>query len=139
MFSGFLHGLASLLCRSLRSQAPKLVVLVIDVSHHLGDHSVAGLLGNEAVHQGVALEVEPVNRFGLNDISPLKLVVVLGHAPTSIRHVLSLNVGDVLRLEEAPTAALQVYVEGQKKMLGTPVVSHGNIAVEVIEVLKGAP
>src|SRR5262245_11941909 len=28
------------------------------------------LLGSEAVHQGVALEVEPVSRFGLDDISP---------------------------------------------------------------------
>ena len=35
------------------------------------------LLGGDAVHQGVALEVEPVSRFGLNDIKPLKLVVVL--------------------------------------------------------------
>src|SRR4051812_18779700 len=33
------------------------------------------LLGADAVHQGAALEVEPVSRFGLNDISPLKLVV----------------------------------------------------------------
>lgn len=67
----------------------------------------------------------------------LELVVVLGRAPTSVRHVLSLSVGDVLRLEDAPSAPLQIFVEGQKKMLGTPVVSHGNIAVEVIEVLKG--
>src|ERR1044072_2471085 len=35
------------------------------------------LLGGEGVQEGVALEVEPVSRFGLNDIQPLKLVVVL--------------------------------------------------------------
>ena len=35
------------------------------------------LLGAEAVHQGVALEVEPVSRFGLNDIETLRLIVVL--------------------------------------------------------------
>jgi flagellar motor switch protein FliM len=53
--------------------------------------------------------------------------------------VLSLNVGDVIRLEEAPTEPLQVYVEGQRKMVGAPVVSHGNVAVEILEVVKGVP
>lgn len=49
------------------------------------------LLGGEAVHQGVALEVDPVSRFGLNDISPLKLVVVLDQVTDP--H----NVGAILR------------------------------------------
>lgn len=72
-------------------------------------------------------------------LAELELVVVLGRASTSVRKVLSLNVGDVLRLDEAPTAPLQLFVEGQKKMLGSPVVSHGNIAVEVTELLNGEP
>src|SRR5690348_9345671 len=33
------------------------------------------LLGADAVHQGVALEVAPVNRFGLEDIHSPRLVV----------------------------------------------------------------
>ena len=49
------------------------------------------LLGAEAVHQGVALEVEPVSRFGLDDIEPLKLVVVLDQMTDP--H----NVGAILR------------------------------------------
>jgi 23S rRNA (guanosine2251-2'-O)-methyltransferase len=49
------------------------------------------LLGAEAVHQGVALEVEPVNRFGLNDIKDMKLVVVLDQITDP--H----NVGAILR------------------------------------------
>lgn len=49
------------------------------------------LLGADAVHQGVALEVEPVSRFGLNDIGPLRLVVVLDQITDP--H----NVGAILR------------------------------------------
>ena len=49
------------------------------------------LLGGEAVHQGLALEVEPVSRFGLNDVEPLRLVVVLDQVTDP--H----NVGAILR------------------------------------------
>lgn len=49
------------------------------------------LLGADAVHQGVALEVDPVSRFGLDDVSPLNLVVVLDQVTDP--H----NVGAILR------------------------------------------
>lgn len=49
------------------------------------------LLGADAVHQGMALEVDPVSRFGLNDIKTLKLVVVLDQVTDP--H----NVGAILR------------------------------------------
>ncbi|WP_348042706.1 23S rRNA (guanosine(2251)-2'-O)-methyltransferase RlmB [Devosia sp.] len=49
------------------------------------------LLGDDAVHQGAALEVDPVSRFGLNDIDPLRLVVVLDQITDP--H----NVGAILR------------------------------------------
>jgi 23S rRNA (guanosine2251-2'-O)-methyltransferase len=49
------------------------------------------LLGTEAVHQGLALEVEPVSRFGLGDVTPLNLVVVLDQVTDP--H----NVGAILR------------------------------------------
>jgi 23S rRNA (guanosine2251-2'-O)-methyltransferase len=49
------------------------------------------LLGPDAVHQGAALEVAPVSRFGLDDIKPLRLVVVLDQVTDP--H----NVGAILR------------------------------------------
>jgi len=49
------------------------------------------LLGGEAVHQGVALEVDPVSRFGLDDIARPRLVVVLDQITDP--H----NVGAILR------------------------------------------
>lgn len=49
------------------------------------------LLGDEAVHQGVALEVDPVSRFGLDDVSSMELVVVLDQVTDP--H----NVGAILR------------------------------------------
>jgi 23S rRNA (guanosine2251-2'-O)-methyltransferase len=49
------------------------------------------LLGPDAVHQGAALEVEPVSRFGLADVNPLRLVVVLDQITDP--H----NVGAILR------------------------------------------
>lgn len=49
------------------------------------------LLGAEAVHQGVALEVDPVSRFGLDDIEKLDLVIALDQVTDP--H----NVGAILR------------------------------------------
>lgn len=72
-------------------------------------------------------------------LAELELVAVLGHATSTIRSVLALGVGDVLRLEEAPSTPLTVLIEGRQKMIGVPVVSHGNIAVEVTQMLRGEP
>jgi len=49
------------------------------------------LLGGDAVHQGAALEVDPVSRFGLEDVTAMRLVVVLDQITDP--H----NVGAILR------------------------------------------
>lgn len=67
------------------------------------------------------------------------IVAVLGHAQSTVREILRLSVGDVIRLNEPPDTPVKVSVEGRQKMLGLPVVRHGNLAIEVIEVLKGKP
>lgn len=69
----------------------------------------------------------------------VEVVAVLGHARSTVRDVLRLNVGDVIRLDEPPDAPIRVSVEGRQKLFGLPVVRHGNLAIEVIRVLKGAP
>lgn len=100
------------------------------------------LRAQTAVEEARPEPVRPIDRTRMVarlSLAELELVAVLGHTDSTVRKVLSLSVGDVIRLEEAPSATLEVYVEGKKKMLGTPVVSHGNVAVEITEVLKGAP
>lgn len=67
----------------------------------------------------------------------IEITAQLGQTKTSVRRVLSLQVGDVLRLDEAPDQPIELRVEGTTKMLGSPVVRHGNIAIEITEVLKG--
>lgn len=69
----------------------------------------------------------------------VEVVAVLGHARSTVRDVLRLSVGDVIRLDEPPDAPIRVSVEGRQKLFGLPVVRHGNLAIEVIRVLKGAP
>ncbi len=49
------------------------------------------ILGGEAVHQGVALEVDPIDRFGLKDLDRRDLVIVLDQVTDP--H----NVGAILR------------------------------------------
>jgi len=68
----------------------------------------------------------------------IEVVAVLGHAMSTVRDVLRLSVGDVIRLNEPQDTPISVSVEGRQKLVGMPVVQHGNLAIEVIKVLKGA-
>lgn len=64
----------------------------------------------------------------------VEVVATLGRAKSSVREILALGVGDVLRLDRAPVDPVDVTVEGVTKLIGAPVVQHGNLAIEVHEV-----
>lgn len=59
------------------------------------------------------------------------VVCVLGEASSSVGHVLTLEVGDVVRLDAIPGKPSELRVEGVMVLIGNPVVHHGNLAVEV--------
>ncbi|MBI2895995.1 MAG: FliM/FliN family flagellar motor switch protein [Deltaproteobacteria bacterium] len=65
----------------------------------------------------------------------VEVVAVLGRAPTTVRDLLALSVGDVVRLDRIPGRPVEVVVEGVPKLAGAPVVHHGNLAIEVSESL----
>lgn len=123
--------------------------LPLSVSLHMdSNEELSLLLGGNAVRAPKVEEAPPEPVVASGDKSrmvarlsfaELELVAVLGKSQSTVRNVLSMVVGDVLRLDEAPTSPLQIFVEGQKKMIGAPVVSHGNIAVEITQLLKGVP
>lgn len=59
------------------------------------------------------------------------VVAALGRAHITVGRLLDLNVGDVVRLDRIPNEPVEVQVEGLTKLLGLPVVQHGNLAIEV--------
>lgn len=61
------------------------------------------------------------------------LVAHLGVARSTVRAILSLAVGDLLRLDNMPDEPIELRVGGITKMRGVPVVDHGNLAVRVVE------
>jgi len=61
------------------------------------------------------------------------IAAYLGKRRSSVREILGVNVGDVLRLGGAPTEPVSVYSGGVVVMRGMPVVHHGNLAIEVTE------
>jgi flagellar motor switch protein FliM len=62
---------------------------------------------------------------------PVTLVAELGRLKVGLRSVLELEVGQVLRLSTAVDDPVRIEVEGLKKFFGSPVVSRGQLAVEI--------
>jgi flagellar motor switch protein FliM len=62
---------------------------------------------------------------------PVEVVAELGCVKLGLRRVLALQVGQVLRLETAVDDAVVVRVAGTKKFVGVPVISRGQLSVEI--------
>jgi len=64
----------------------------------------------------------------------VEAIALLGAVQMNVREVLELDVGDVVRLDTAPASSTPVRVDGVVVLEGRPVVSHGNLAIEVSDV-----
>lgn len=62
---------------------------------------------------------------------PVELVGELGRAQLPLSRLLSLQPGDVLRLDQAASQPIIISVDGVPKYTGDPTVSFGNLAVEL--------
>lgn len=77
-----------------------------------------------------AAEVDPRIGDALPEV-PLELVAELGRVSLGLRRVLSLKVGDVIRLTTAVDDAISLRIEGSPKFSGVPITSRGQLAVEI--------
>lgn len=62
---------------------------------------------------------------------PIELIGELGRLKLSLRRVLSLEVGDVIRLDTAVDDLIPIRISGSVKLEGVPVASRGQMAVEI--------
>jgi flagellar motor switch protein FliM len=70
----------------------------------------------------------------LGDVLPgveVEVAAVLGSATSTVRALLLLERGSVLRLDGAPDRPIEVRVDGVAVLRGLPVVKDGNLAIEV--------
>ena len=61
----------------------------------------------------------------------VEVVAILGRTTTTVRALLALERGSVLRLDSAPERPVDVRVDGVTVLRGMPVVKDGNLAIEV--------
>lgn len=61
------------------------------------------------------------------------LRVVLGRHGSTVTEVMSLDVGDVVRLDSYPEKPIEAFIEDQCIARGKPMAHHGNLALEVTE------
>lgn len=69
----------------------------------------------------------------------VEAIAVLGETPSTIREVLALSIGDVIRLEGAPTQPIDVRSGDKVVLRGTPVIRHGNLAIQVSQIGESQP
>jgi flagellar motor switch protein FliM len=82
------------------------------------------------------LKAESVNIDSMrHNLMPVEvgLSVILGRADMTVEKLLSLAVGDVVRLDADPDEPIIVCVEDVPKIIGYPTVQRGNVAVRVAD------
>lgn len=77
------------------------------------------------------VNVEQMKR-NLSEVD-VALSVILGRTELTLERLLTLQPGDVLRLDSDPDQPLTICVEDIPKLLGHPTLLHGNVAVEIAE------
>ncbi len=68
--------------------------------------------------------------------APVTLRAFLGRTTIDLSRLISLREGDVLTLDTPADSPIPVEVEGKPKLLGRPVISSGNMAVQVTDFLE---
>ncbi len=63
---------------------------------------------------------------------PAEVSALLGRTVLTMRAIVALEKGDVVRLDADPGEPAEIRVEGIPKLLGTPAVEHGNLAISLI-------
>jgi flagellar motor switch protein FliM len=62
------------------------------------------------------------------------VVAILGQAPSTVRELLGLQQGDVIRLTSHPNQPIDIRAGDRIVCEGTPIVRHGNLAIQVAHV-----
>lgn len=67
----------------------------------------------------------------------VSLAARLGSCPATVRELLALGRGDVLRLDTVVGEPIDLRAGSLRVATGQPIVAHGNLAVEIVEVTRG--
>lgn len=101
-----------------------------------GDARMSIAMGAEALESAAKGEPEPEEASdprmseAITEV-PVEVVAELGRVRLGLRRVLSLEVGQVLRLATAVDDPVIVRVAGVEKFRGAPVISRGQLSVEI--------
>jgi flagellar motor switch protein FliM len=69
----------------------------------------------------------------------IEVSAILGRARSSVREVLALRAGDLLRLDSMPTEPVEVMVGDKVVCRGMPVIRHGNFAMHIAALAELTP
>jgi flagellar motor switch protein FliM len=70
------------------------------------------------------------------DRVPVPIIVELGHAHLTLRDIMELDLGDLIKLDTRTDHDARVFVEGRLKYLGVPGKSRGNLAVKISHIVN---